>query len=206
MITKHFLCLFVILFGTFALACPPNTRVCVPVQHNQVVVSAVVHHHQQVVSIIPSVVLVPTYTASYSACDDNLRIELQGLKAEIKALREAIAAANIIPPPLPPGTTPTSPTPTLQEFQYNEKLLVSGLTKCSNCHQPNNANQKGGGFILFDENGQNKDFGKDSSIVNAKITKLVQDNSMPKGLTKLTKEEKEQILDFYKPEESTPQK
>lgn len=208
---KHILSLFILTFGTFALACPPGARICVPVQHNNrvAIVPAVITHHAAVVNVQTILVPVATYTASYSACEDNssLKAELQGLKQELKVLREAIAAANInTPPPLPPGATPSNPPPDIKEFEskkgfvFDEKILVSGLTKCSNCHQPA-TKEKGGGFVMFDEKGNNLDFLEKTPIIHKKIVDLVASNKMPKGKVTLTKEEKEQILDFYKSEE-----
>ena len=82
--------------------------------------------------IVPAVVspiIIPTYSASYTASQDGT---LRDILAELRAIR--------------------------QELRSSKGEAVSfqarGAGKCANCHQERNAGAAGGGFVLLENDGR----------------------------------------------------
>jgi len=168
----------------------------------------IIHHRNVVVptiAVVPSVVLVPAYSAYYNpqiATDSAIAAEIRALRLEFQKLREALTV------PLPPGTNaetiPNTPKEVVSKpFVYNEAVLVKGLESCAQCHQPKTSSKLGGNFTMFQDDGQTVDFKEKTSIVYAKIIDQVKNGLMPKK-GKLTPEQKEQIINFYSPQEPEP--
>lgn len=111
------------------------------------------------------------------------------LAAELKTLREEVARLRGNAGPAPPGTPAPAPggQPSLMQ------------TKCAACHAADNANAKGGGFVLTEKDGT-------PSVLSLpdkqRAVRRVSNGQMPppgnkEGIAPLTEEEKKAFLDHF---------
>lgn len=144
---KKLIALLALLVAAAGVHACPHTVQQVVVKKRAVVVA------QPVVAAVVAPVLVPTYTAAYYAPSDQSEVvkELRALRAELAALKGG-ATGEVL----------------------SLQALVAG--KCASCHQPKNAEARGGGQVLIEDDGKLPPF----SLAEKKaIIRAVESGEMP---------------------------